>query len=217
MSNPDERYQRVFENNRAWVTQHLAQNEDFFEQLAEQQTPDFLYIGCADSRVPPEDVMGLLPGEAFVHRNVANLVVNTDLNAHAVIEYAVVHLQVKYIVVCGHYGCGGVQAAMQPRDLGLLNPWLRGVRDVYRLHHEELDRVTDLEERYRRLVELNVREQCINVLKTASVQKSYLRNRRPTVHGWVYNLDDGILKDLEIPFESILERIRRIYALEVNE
>jgi carbonic anhydrase len=151
----------------------------------------------------------------FVHRNIANLVVNTDLNVHSVIEYAVDHLKVDHIIVCGHYGCGGVKAAMTPADLGLLNPWLREIRDVYRLHAAELDVIADEDARYRRLVELNVREQCVQVLKTAVVQKHYLRRDYPKVHGWVFDLADGLLKDLEVPFEQILEDIRAIYRLEV--
>ena len=208
------RYQQVFENNMKWVAER-NKDEGYFERLAAGQNPDFLYIGCADSRVPANEIMGLEPGDVFVHRNVANLVVNTDLNVHSVIEYAVEHLEVEHIIVCGHYGCGGVKAAMQPADLGLLNPWLREVRDVYRLHSKELAAIPDEETRYRRLVELNVQEQCVRVLKTASVQKHLLKRKRPTVHGWVFDLHDGILKDLEIPFDEILEDIREIYRLDV--
>ncbi len=209
-----ERYKQVFENNRKWVAER-NKDEGYFERLSAGQSPDFLYIGCADSRVPANQIMGLEPGDVFVHRNVANLVVNTDLNVHTVIEYAVEHLQVKHIIVCGHYGCGGVKAAMQSADLGLLNPWLREVRDVFRLHRDELMAIADEEARYRRLVELNVQEQCIRVLKTASVQKHLLKRQHPTVHGWVFDLHDGILKDLEIPFDRILDDIREIYRLDV--
>lgn len=210
----DDLYQQVFDNNRAWAEKHLASNPEFFANLAKGQVPEFLFIGCADSRVPASEVMGLEPGRAFVHRNVANVVVNTDLNAQAVIQYAVEHLGVKYVVVCGHYGCGGVAAAMQSADLGLLNGWLREIRDVYRLHASELNAIKDEKARYKRLVELNVREQCINVIKTSWVQKQFLKNGFPTVHGWVYDLSDGRLKDLEIPFEEHLEGIREIYRLE---
>jgi carbonic anhydrase len=209
-----EKYKRVFEHNRRWVESKQQDQDDYFERLAEGQNPDFLYIGCADSRVPASDLMGAEPGDVFVHRNVANLVVNTDLNVHSVIEYAVDHLLVDHIIVCGHYGCGGVAAAMQPKDLGLLNPWLREVRDVYRLHRAELDAIEDRETRYRRLVELNVQEQCVRVLKTASVQRHYLQRKHPTVHGWVFDLASGVLKDLELPFDEILEDIREIYRLE---
>lgn len=157
--------------------------------------------------------MGLQPGEVFVHRNIANMVVNNDLNVLSVINYAVEYLNVKYIIVCGHYNCGGIKAAMQPRDLGILNPWLRNVRDVYRLHEKELDAIPDMKDRYNRLVELNVYEQCLNVIKTAEVQKSYLESGYPRVAGWVYDLNDGTLIDLNIDFKKELDHIRKIYDL----
>lgn len=209
-----ERYERVFENNRRWVAEKQKQ-EGFFERLSSDHSPDFLYIGCADARVPANEIMGCEPGEVFVHRNVANMVVNTDLNVQTVIEYAVNALEVDFIIVCGHYGCGGVKAAMKSEDLGLMNGWLGGVRDVYRLHKDELNAIPEGEGRYNRLVELNIQEQCVHVLKTACVQKHYLQRRRPTVHGWVFDLHDGILKDLELPFDEILEDIREIYHLDV--
>jgi carbonic anhydrase len=206
-------YERVFENNRRWVATRRAEDPDFFERLAAVQTPNFLYIGCADSRVPANEIMGLEPGEVFVHRNIANLVVNTDINAQSVIAYAIDVLHVKHIVVCGHYGCGGIQAAMQPADLGILNGWLREIRDVHRLHEDELDAIADPEARHRRLVELNVREQCYNVIKTASLQKHYLASGYPTVHGWVYDLRQGLLIDLDVPFEESLQRVQKLYRL----
>jgi len=209
-----EQYERVFENNRKWIASKKAEDAAFFAKLSAGQSPEFLFIGCADSRVPANEIMGLKPGEVFVHRNVANLVVNTDLNAQSVIEYAVAHLKVRHIVVCGHYGCGGVMASMQSADLGVLNGWLREIRDVYRLHADELNAIADETARYRRLVELNVQEQCVNVIKVAAVQKTYNTLGFPYVHGWVYALDDGLLKDLEIPFESILNKIQEIYRLE---
>ena len=208
-------YDRVFESNRRWVAEKRRTDADFFERLAAEQKPEFLYIGCSDSRVPANEIMGLEPGEVFVHRNVANIVVNTDFNVHTVIEYAVNHLDVDHIIVCGHYGCGGIGAAMQSRDLGIMNGWLREVRDVYRLYRDELDAIEDQDTRYRRLVELNVREQCIHVAKTAAVQKAYLRRKLPVVHGWVYDLHDGLLQDLKLPFDKILEDIREIYHLDV--
>jgi carbonic anhydrase len=210
-----DRYRQVFENNRRWVERMRADDPAYFEKLSAGQKPEFLYIGCSDSRVPANQIMGLTPGDVFVHRNVANLVVNTDLNAHSVIEYAVDHLKVDHIIVCGHYGCGGVKAAMTQADLGLLNPWLREIRDVYRLHAAELDAIADEDARYRHLIELNVREQCVQVLKTAVVQKNFLKRGYPKVHGWVFDLADGLIKDLEVPFEQILEDIRAIYRLEV--
>lgn len=210
---PTERYREVFENNKKWVQDKLNQDKDFFKKLSRGQTPDFLYIGCADSRVPANEIMGLEPGDVFVHRNVANVVENTDLNCQSVIEYAVAHLGVKHIVVCGHYGCGGVKAAMQQADLGLLNGWLRNIRDVYRLHSEELEAIEDEDARYNRLVELNVQEQCINVIKTAVVQKQYNQKGFPTVHGWVYDLKNGYLVDLDIDFDRILKNIQKIYTI----
>jgi carbonic anhydrase len=206
-------YQRIFENNRKWIASKTGNDKDFFVKLAREQNPDFLYIGCSDSRVPANEIMGLEPGEVFVHRNIANLVVNTDLNVMSVINYAVENLKVKHIIVCGHYNCGGVKAAMEPKDLGILNPWLRNIRDVYRLHREELEKITGERERYNRLVELNVIEQCLNVVKTAEVQKSYIKTGFPKVAGWVFDLAKGELVDLKINFEKRLEDIRGIYDL----
>lgn len=208
-----EKYQEVFEKNRAWVESVKNQDAAFFENLAAGQNPEFLYIGCSDSRVPANVIMGLRPGDVFVHRNIANVVDNVDVNANSVIQYAVEHLEVRYIVVCGHYGCGGVKAAMQPDDLGLLNGWLRNIRDVYRLHRGELNAIEDEEQRYRRLIELNVQEQCIQVIKTSWVQKSFNRNGYPTVHGWVYDIADGLLKDLNVDFFKVMEGIQEIYRL----
>lgn len=206
-------YEQIFENNKKWVAAKTASDADFFAKLAIDQRPEFLYIGCSDSRVTAEELMGLKPGDVFVHRNVANLVNATDLNVMAVINYAVRHLGVKHVVVCGHYNCGGVKAAMQPKDLGILNPWLRNIRDVYRLHKDELNAITDEHERYNRLVELNVQEQCINVIKLAAVQQQYVQNGYPTVHGWVFDLKSGLLKDLKINFEEVLHDIQEIYNL----
>lgn len=214
----DRNYRRVLENNRKWVAQRNAEDPTFFERLAAEQHPEFLFVGCADSRVPASTIMGLEPGEVFVHRNIANLVVNTDSNFVSVLYYAVDVLQVDHIVVCGHYGCGGVKAAMQPLDLGgVLNGWLREIRDIYRLHKAELDAITDQDLRYRRLVELNVREQCVNIIKTAVVQKHYLRRNLPTVHGWVYDLATGVIQDLEIPFQETLAMVREIYDLRAKD
>lgn len=209
----DKLYQQVFENNRRWVAQKTANRPDFFERLAAQQQPDFFYIGCSDSRVPANEIMGLEPGDVFVHRNVANLVCNIDMNVHSALQYAVEVLDVKHVVVCGHYGCGGVAAALQQKDMGLMNGWLREVRDVYRTHQKELDAIEDAELRFRRLVELNVQEQAVNVIKTSWVQRRWLRDKHPEVHGWVYDLRNGLLVDLEIPFVEILGHIQEIYQL----
>lgn len=206
-------YEQIFENNRRWVADKVNRDKQYFANLARDQRPDYLYIGCSDSRVTAEDMMGVQPGEVFVHRNIANLVNSVDLNVMSVINYAVGHLNVKHIIVCGHYGCGGVKAAMQPLDLGILNPWLRGIRDVYRLHQRELDAIADEKARYNRLVDLNVQEQAINVIKTAVVQQSYIKDGYPEVHGWVFDMENGQLKDLQIDFPSILKNIQQIYNL----
>jgi carbonic anhydrase len=206
-------YEELFDRNKKWVEERLKSDKDFFNNLAKGQEPDYLYIGCSDSRVPANEIMGLGAGEVFVHRNVANLVNSTDLNVMAVINYAVRYLKVKHIIVCGHYNCGGVKAAMQSEDLGILNPWLRNIRDVYRLHNQELNAIEDLNKRYNRLIEINVEEQCLNVIKTAAVQLSYVGNGFPVVHGWVFDLKDGYIKDLEIGFERKLQEIQQIYNL----
>jgi carbonic anhydrase len=206
-------YQELFENNLRWIKEKTGTDANFFAHLSTQQNPDFLYIGCSDSRVTAEEIMGLGPGEAFVHRNVGNLINNTDLNVMSAIEYAVRHLKVKHIIVCGHYDCGGVKAAMVPEDMGILNPWLRNIRDVYRIHKTELNAISDERSRYNRLVELNVEEQCINVIKTAVVQLHYEASGFPLVHGWVFDIRTGRIIDLNINFERILKEIETIYNL----
>ena len=204
--------ERVFENNESWIANKLELNPEYFTDLSKGQNPDILYIGCSDSRVSAEELMGLNPGEVFVHRNIANMVVNIDLNVMSVINYAVNHLKVNHVVVCGHYFCGGVKAAMQAQDLGLLNPWLRGIRDVYRTHKTELNSITDETAKYNRLVELNVEEQCINLIKTADVQKAY-KERGLKVHGCVFDIHSGKLIDLHVDFEKIMHDIMEIYDL----
>src|SRR5688572_22142743 len=189
---------QIFKNNQAWVNEKLGKDPQYFKNLANGQNPEILYIGCSDSRVTAEEIMGAKPGEAFVMRNISNMVSNLDLSAMSVINYAVDVLKVNHIIVCGHYGCGGVKAAMQSKDLGILNPWLRNIRDVYRLHKEELNKIVNEDERYNRLVELNVQEQCINLTKMSVVQKAYLRNNYPIVHGWVFDVSTGSLIDLKI-------------------
>lgn len=203
---------KIFENNASWVQQKLAHDPEYFTELSLGQNPEILYIGCSDSRVAAEELMGVKPGDVFVHRNIANMVPNTDLSSMSVIDYAVAALEVNHIIVCGHYNCGGVKAAMQSADLGILNPWLRNIRDVYRLHKKELNAIENEVEKYNRLVELNVQEQCINVLKTARVQKA-VRDRNLTVHGWIFDITSGKIIDLEIDFVNILEGIREIYRL----
>lgn len=204
--------ERVFENNESWIANKLNLNPEYFSDLSKGQNPDILYIGCSDSRVSAEELMGLKPGEVFVHRNIANMVVNIDLNVMSVLNYAVSHLKVNHVVVCGHYFCGGVKAAMQAQDLGLLNPWLRNIRDVYRTHKVELNAITCETDKYNRLVELNVEEQCINLIKTADVQKAY-KERNLKVHGWVFDIQTGKLIDLQIDFDKIMHDIMEIYDL----
>ncbi|QDO93039.1 carbonic anhydrase [Formosa sediminum] len=203
----------VFKNNEEWIKNKLAQDDQYFNKIGQGQSPEFLYIGCSDSRVDAEGLMGLELGQVFVHRNIANMVPNTDLNVMSVIDYAVEHLKVNHVVVCGHYGCGGVKAAMQSADLGLLNPWLRNIRDVYRIHATELNAIEDEDKRYNKLIELNVQEQCVNLIKTSAVQKA-IRSRGVKVHGWVFDIHSGKLIDLKIDFEAILENIMEIYHLD---
>ncbi|UNY99966.1 carbonic anhydrase [Zhouia spongiae] len=205
--------ENVFKNNENWVKEKLSLESNYFEELGKGQSPELLYIGCSDSRVTAEDMMGAKPGEVFVHRNIANMVISIDLNAMSVLNYAVEHLKVQHVVVCGHYACGGVKAAMQSADLGILNPWLRNIRDVYRLHKNELNAIEDEDKRYDRLVELNVQEQCVNLIKTAAVQKAY-RERGLKVHGWVFDVHSGKLIDLKIDFDTILKNIMEIYHLD---
>lgn len=204
--------QNVFKNNEAWVKEKLSIDPHYFENLSKGQSPEFLYIGCSDSRVTAEDIMGVQPGEVFVHRNIANLVNNVDLNVMSVLNYAVRHLKVQHVVVCGHYYCGGVKAAMQSADLGILNPWLRNIRDVYRLHAAELNAIADEDARYNRLIELNVQEQCVNLIKTAAVQQAH-KERGLLVHGWVFDVKSGKLIDLKIDFPKIMASIMEIYRI----
>lgn len=182
--------------NKIWASEKLEDDPEFFHNLSHDQKPEFLWIGCSDSRVPAEEVIGAEPGELFVHRNVANMVVHTDINLLSVLQYAVEQLKVKHIIVCGHYGCGGVKAAIGRQHLGILNKWLRNIKDVYRLHAEELELIADETERVNRLVEFNVREQVMNLAKTSIVQRCWKHEQRPHIHGWVYGLSDGILKDV---------------------
>ena len=204
--------ENVFKNNEKWIAEKLAVDPNYFENLSKGQNPEILYIGCSDSRVTAEDIMGVQPGEVFVHRNIANMVISIDLNVMSVLNYAVRHLKVNQVVVCGHYFCGGVKAAMQAQDMGILNPWLRNIRDVYRLHKEELNAITEENLRYNRLIELNVQEQCINLIKTAAIQEAY-KDRGLQVHGWVFDIHSGKLIDLKIDFPKVLKDIREIYDL----
>ena len=210
-------FNTIFENNERWIAEKLSENPDYFSNLAKGQSPEFLYIGCSDSRVTAEDLMGLQPGEVFIHRNVANQVIPTDNNINAVIQYAVEHLKVKHIIICGHYECGGVKAALHPSDMGQLNSWLQTLRDVRRLHKAELEGIKDEQQLFDRLVELNVREQCMNVIKIDHVQRSWYKTGFPQIHGWVFNVRNGQLIDLGLNMEKEFMEIREIYDLKPLE
>ena len=187
-------YEKLLLENKAWAKKQKETDPDFFKRLASQQAPEFLWIGCSDSRVPADKITGTQPGEIFVHRNIANLVVNTDINLLSVLQYAVEVLKVKHIIVCGHYGCGGIRAAMTQHHFGIINHWIKNIKDIYRLHREEVDALPTEEERVNRLTELNVEEQVFNLAKTSIVQTAWKYEQRPQLHGWVYGLSDGIIK-----------------------
>ncbi|HEU4469450.1 MAG TPA: carbonic anhydrase [Flavisolibacter sp.] len=190
-------YEKLLLENKAWAAEKIEENPDYFKRLANIQTPEFLWIGCSDSRVPANEITGTQPGEIFVHRNVANLVVSTDVNLLAVLDYAVSHLKVKHIIVCGHYNCGGVKAASTKQDFKpVLNMWLRNIKDVYRNHQQEIDAIQDEEKRIDRLVELNVKEQVYNLAKTSIIQRAWKKEQRPDLHGWVYGLKNGIINPI---------------------
>ncbi|MCL1073154.1 carbonate dehydratase [Shewanella dokdonensis] len=191
----------LFDNNRRWAERINDENPHFFEALAKQQTPEFLWIGCADSRVPSNQIIDLMPGEVFVHRNIANLVIHTDLNCLSVIQYAVDVLKVKHIMVVGHYGCGGVKASMSTQRQGLIDNWLGHIRDIYRLHQQELDSLEE-QARYDRLCELNVIEQVANVVSTSIVQDAWERGQELAVHGWLYSIENGLLTDLDVTLDG---------------
>jgi carbonic anhydrase len=210
-------FNKIFQNNEQWIKDKLILDPNYFENLAKGQNPEFLYIGCSDSRVTAEDLMGLNPGEVFIHRNIANQVIPTDNNVNAVVQYAVEHLKVKHIIVCGHYECGGVKAALNPSDMGQLNSWLQTLRDVRRLHKSELENIKDPQLLFDRLVELNVREQCMNIIKIDHVQKSWYKTGFPKIHGWVFDVRTGKLIDLGMDLEKEFMEIREIYDLKPDE
>lgn len=193
-------YERLLHENKVWAREQLEEDPKFFSRLADLQTPDFLWIGCSDSRVPADRITGTQPGEIFVHRNIANMVVHTDLNLLSVLQYAVEVLKVKHIIVCGHYGCGGVKAAMSHHSYGIINKWLRNVKDVYRFNKDEVDTIEDEDKRLNKLIEVNVREQVMNLAKTSIVQTAWKNDNRPHLHGWVYGLENGLIKPIfEMP------------------
>lgn len=202
--------ERLLHNNKTWAEGTRREDPEFFSRLENLQSPEFLWIGCSDSRVPANEITGTHPGEIFVHRNIANLVVHTDLNLLSVLQYAVDILKVKHIIVCGHYGCGGVQAAMSNRSLGIINKWLRVIKDVHRIHQQEVDSMPTEQERLDRMVELNVREQVFGLAKTSIIQKAWKHRGGPQLHGWVYRLSDGVIKELcEMNSESVIDPIYR--------
>jgi len=203
---------KLFQNNEKWVQDKLSQDPDFFHRLSLDQNPDYLWIGCSDSRVPANEVVQLNPGELFVHRNVANIFPHTDFNCLSVLEFAVNILQVKHVIICGHYGCGGVKAAMQEHHLGLVDNWLRHIRDVYAYHKDELEAIEEESKRYDRLVELNVIRQVLNVCHTTIIQEAWQRGQSVCVHGWVYDLRSGRLKDLDCCISEI-EQLDAVYRI----
>jgi len=207
------KYKEIFEKNQKWLECKNSRDEEFFINQYDSQNPDFLYIGCSDSRVPANMITGLDIGDIFVHRNIANVVSNNDLNIMSIIQYAVEVLKVKHIIVCGHYGCTGVKSAMEQKSYGLLDSWLKNIRDVFRLHYSELKMISSDDERHDKLVEFNVIEQVENVIKTSYVQKSYIKNGYPTVHGWVYDMKTGKLNDMDIDFKERLKTVQRVYKL----
>ncbi len=204
--------QKIFENNKKWVAQKVSEDSEYFAKLAKGQSPRYLFIGCSDSRVPSASITGAEPGEMFVHRNIANLVVHTDINLLSVLQYAVEVLKVKDIIVCGHYGCGGVAAAASNKQFGLIDNWLRNIKDVIRLHEQEFMSIDNEEQRLRRLVELNVIEQVHNLSKTSIIQNAMLSENPPKLHGLVYDIGEGLLRDLKVD-EEMFKRFEHIYSI----
>ena len=195
-------YNQLLENNRDWVAKKLDENPEFFDKLAQGQKPPLLWIGCSDSRVPANEIIGAPPGEVFVHRNIANMVIHTDMSMLSVLDYAVNALKVKHIIVCGHYGCGGVKAAMTNDSIGIIDNWIRHIKDVYRFHHKELDLMKDEAERFNRFVELNIVEQVFDLAKTSIVQKAWESGQELMIHGWVYGVNNGLIKDLNLTMKD---------------
>ncbi|MFM1914744.1 MAG: hypothetical protein RLZZ531_413 [Bacteroidota bacterium] len=207
-------YNQLLQNNKNWVKSKLDQDPDYFKRLSLGQSPPILWIGCADSRVPANEIIGAKPGEVFVHRNIANMVVHSDMNMLSVLDYAVNVLKVKHIIVCGHYGCGGVQAAMTNKHIGLIDNWIRHIKDVYRFHQDELNAIENETERFNRFVELNVVEQVLDLAKTSIVQTAWEGGQQVHVHGWVYGIHDGIIKDLDITIRDN-KSLSEVYQLDI--
>lgn len=207
-------YKKLIENNREWVAKKTAQDPDFFNRLSKGQQPPLLWIGCADSRVPANEIIGADPGEVFVHRNIANMVVHTDMNMLSVLDYAVNVLKVKHVIVCGHYGCGGVAAAMTNKHIGLIDNWIRHIKDVYRFHMDELNAIEDEGTRLNRFIELNVFEQVLDLAKTSIIQAAWERGQEVHLHGWVYDIKDGLVKDLEVTIKNN-DTLTEVYQLDI--
>ena len=207
-------YNELLENNKKWVVNMLDKDPQFFERLSHGQQPPILWIGCADSRVPANEIIGALPGEVFVHRNIANMVVHTDMNMLSVLDYAINVLKVSHVIVCGHYGCGGVQAAMTNKHIGLIDNWIRHIKDVYRFHQDELNAIEDEKTRFDRFVELNVKEQVPDLAKTSIIQNAWRQKQNIHVHGWVYGIHDGIIKDLMVSIKNN-ETLSQVYQLDL--
>ena len=207
-------YAKLLDNNKEWVASKLAQDPDFFKKLSKGQQPPILWIGCADSRVPANEIIGAQPGDVFVHRNIANMVVHSDMNMLSVLDYAVNVLKVKHVIVCGHYGCGGVQAAMSNQHIGLIDNWIRHIKDVYRFHADELNAITDEKKRFNRFVELNVVEQVLDLAKTSIVQNAWEKGQDLHVHGWVYDIADGLINDLGITIQNN-SSLSQVYQLDL--
>ncbi|MGV3460951.1 MAG: carbonate dehydratase [Flavobacterium sp.] len=205
-------YKKILDNNKIWSETKLKDDPEYFERLSKGQSPPLLWIGCSDSRVPANEVIGAQPGEVFVHRNIANMVVHSDMNMLSVLDYAVNVLKVKHVIVCGHYGCGGVKAAMGNDHIGLIDNWIRHIKDVYRLHQTYLNSIVDEKERFDSFVEINVREQVLDLAKTSIVQNAWRNGQELCLHGWVYGLDTGIVKDLEVNFceNNDLDKVDRL-------
>lgn len=208
-------YNQLLENNKKWVSSKLEIDPEYFQKLANGQQPPLLWIGCADSRVPANEIIGAQPGEVFVHRNIANMVVHSDMNMLSVLDYAVNVLKVKHIIVCGHYGCGGVKAAMGSDAIGLIDNWIRHIKDVYRFHHKELNKIEDESVRFNRFVELNVVEQVHDLAKTSIVQNAWRNMQDLSIHGWVYGVGSGVIKDLGVNIESN-EKLEQVYQLNIK-
>lgn len=207
---------QLFENNRNWAQKIVEKDPDFFKKLSSQQAPEYLWIGCSDSRVPANEIIGLAPGEVFVHRNIANLVIHTDMNCLSVLQYAVDFLKVKHIIVCGHYGCGGVESAMGNQSQGLVDNWLRHIRDIYQKYETTLDHISNIKRRTDKLCELNVIEQVANVCHTTFVQEAWKRGQEIAVHGWIYGLENGLLRDLHVCVRAA-DELSAIYRMAVDE